>query len=362
MTIDFFRPLRCTDWLLLLPVAMLFGTGLVTLFSAALGTGYFDRQVSYAMAGLALMLACATVPWKAWKWLAAPAYVCVLALLVAVLLFGAEANNAKRWLALGGFTVQPSELAKLAVPLAVACFYSLFEKRRFWQHIVAGIMVLVPACLVFVQPDLGTAIMIVAAGGLVIFFAGLPVWFMLACGLAAAGAAPYLWTGVLKEYQRDRIMSVLDPYQDPLGSGYHTIQSNIAVGSGGMWGKGWEQGSQSQLGFLPERHTDFIFAVHAEEFGFVGSLGLLGLLLLVFLRMAWISGAARDHAGSLTAAALGFAFLLQSLLNLGMVSGILPVVGLPLPLVSYGGTALLTLFAAMGVMMAISHYRDTLQG
>ena len=352
------RSLHTIDWLLLLPAAMLFAAGLVTLHSAALGTGYFDRQVAFGIAGVLLMLLAAALPWRSWKLLAAPCYLLLLLLLAAVLLFGFEANNARRWLSIGSLSIQPSELAKLIVPLAVACFYGLFERRRLWQHLLAAVLVLVPAAMVFVQPDLGTAIMIVAAGALVIFFAGLPLWFM---ALAAAGAAalfPYVWNGVLKDYQRERVMSVLDPYQDPLGAGYHTIQSNIAVGSGGMWGKGWEQGSQSQLGFLPERHTDFIFAVHAEEFGFVGSLALLALVMIVFFRMAYMAGAARDYAGGLAAAGLCCAFLLQSLVNLGMVSGVLPVVGLPLPMISYGGTSLLTLFAIFGVMMAIGFHRD----
>ena len=352
------RSLRPVDWLLLLPAAALFAVGLVTLHSAALGTSYFDRQVTFGVAGALIMLLAAALPWKAWKALAAPFYLLLLLLLVAVLLFGTEANNARRWLSIGSLSIQPSELAKLIVPLAVACFYGIFERRRLWQHLPAAALVLVPAALVFVQPDLGTAIMIVAGGALVIFFAGLPLWFMALGGLAAAAAFPYVWQVALKDYQRERVMSVLDPYQDPLGAGYHTIQSNIAVGSGGMWGKGWEQGSQSQLGFLPERHTDFIFAVHAEEFGFVGSMGLLALIMIVFFRMAYMAGSARDYAGGLAAAGLCFAFLLQSLVNLGMVSGVLPVVGLPLPMVSYGGTSLLTLFATFGVLMAIGFHRD----
>ncbi|MCY4324537.1 MAG: rod shape-determining protein RodA [Betaproteobacteria bacterium] len=352
------RSLSSIDWLLLLPAALLFAAGLVTLHSAALGTGYFDRQVAFGIAGLVIMLIAAAVPWKIWKLLALPCYLGLLLLLAAVLLFGSEANNARRWLSFGSLSVQPSELAKLIVPLAVACFYSLFDKRRLWQHFVAALLVLVPAALVFVQPDLGTALMIGAAGALVIFFAGLPLWFMALAALIAASVSPYVWNEVLKDYQKDRIISITDPYQDPLGAGYHTIQSNIAVGSGGMWGKGWEQGSQSQLGFLPERHTDFIFAVHAEEFGFVGSMLLLAIIMIVFLKMAYMAGAARDYAGSLTAAGLCFAFLLQSLINLGMVSGVLPVVGLPLPMISYGGTSLLTLFATFGVMMAIGFHRE----
>ena len=350
------RPLRRTDWLLAILVGALLAGGLITLYSASLGANYFDRQIQYIGVGVILMLGCASIPWTFWKWIALPAYLGVLLLLIAVALFGLEVNNSKRWLDLGMLTLQPSELAKVAVPLTVAVFYGLFEHRRWWHHTVAVILILIPVLLVFRQPDLGTSVMMMAAGVFVIFFAGLS-WLLITAGLGLAIAfAPHVWHVLLKDYQRERILTLFDPYQDPMGAGYHTIQANIAVGSGGLWGKGWGLGSQSQLGFLPERHTDFIFAVLAEEFGLAGSLALLTMITLVFLRMFAIALRTDDDAGSLAACGLAFAFLTHCLVNLGMVSGVLPVVGLPLPLVSYGGTALITLFAGFGIIMAIAKH------
>lgn len=352
-----FYPFARVDWLMVPLVGALAAVGLVALVSSTESEAVVDRQVAYLAAGALLAVACACLPWRAWKWVAAPFYVACVLSLVAVDMFGVEANNARRWLDVGPLTLQPSELAKIAVPLGVACFYGLFRDRRLWQHAVACVLIAVPVALVFEQPDLGTAVMIALAGLLVVFFAGLQVWIILAIAAVSSVAAPVLWTDVLKDYQRDRILSVIDPYQDPLGSGYHTIQSSIAVGSGGTWGKGWGQGTQSQLGFLPEKHTDFIFAVYAEEFGFMGSLLLLGLIALIFLRMLLVAGFAKDLAGGYAVAGMAFAFLSQSLVNLGMVSGVLPVVGLPLPLVSYGGTSLLALAVVLGIAMSVSKHR-----
>ena len=352
-----FYPFVRIDWLLLPIVLCLGALGMVALMSATGNESIIDRQSAYLAIGAGLMVACACVGWKAWKWMSIPAYLGCLVLLVAVELFGVEANNARRWLDFGPLTLQPSELAKIAVPLAVACFYGLFQIRRLWQHLVALALTAVPVALVFSQPDLGTSVMIALAGLLVVFFAGLPLWLIGGVSVVAALGTPLLWASVLRPYQRDRILSVLDPYQDPLGAGYHTIQSSIAVGSGGTWGKGWGQGTQSQLGFLPEKHTDFIFAVYAEEFGFMGSVLLLALIMLVFLRMLLVAGKARDVAGGYAVAAMAFAMLTQSLVNLGMVSGLLPVVGLPLPLVSYGGTSFLALTVVLGIAMSVSKHR-----
>ena len=346
------------DWmLLLLLLLMLFGVGMFALKSAAPSEAVTARQTLYVYIGLVVMLGCACVSWRAWKWLALPMFVGCVVMLVLVQLFGIQANNSRRWLDIGLLTVQPSEFTKVATPLLLACWYCLFKKHRLWQHAVAIVLLAIPTLLVFRQPDLGTAVMIAASGALVVFFAGLSWWIInggIALGLLAA---PLVWNNLLKDYQRDRILAALDPSQDPLGVGYHTIQSSIAVGSGGLWGKGWGLGSQSQLGFLPEKHTDFIFAVFAEEHGFVGSLVLLGLMLLLFIRMIFIAINAHDQAGRLAAAAIGSAFLLQLLVNLGMVSGLLPVVGLPLPLVSYGGTSLLTYMLGCGILMSIAMHK-----
>ncbi len=354
---SFIYIIRRIDWLLLLLVAMLLGVGMFALISAAPSETVITRQQYYLTIGLILMIGCACISWRVWKWLTLPIFLgCVLMLLV-VHVFGVEANNSRRWLDIGIVTIQPSEFTKIAVPLLLACWYCLFERRRLWHHLGAVLLVAIPTLLVFKQPDLGTSIMIAMSGLLVVFFAGLSWWLVngsIGLGLLAA---PVIWNQLLKDYQRDRILAVIDPSQDPLGTGYHTIQSSIAVGSGGIWGKGWGQGSQSQLGFLPEKHTDFIFAVFAEEHGFAGGLCLLGLVLLLFIRMIAIAGTTRDEAGRLVVAAIAFAFLTQFLINLGMVSGLLPVVGLPLPLVSYGGTSLLTYMLGFGILMSIAKYR-----
>lgn len=350
-------PLRRVDWLLLLLLAGLLGAGLVTLFSASLGDEYFNRQVQYMAAGAVLMLLCAAVPWEWWKWTALQAYLVVLLLLVAVELSGTEVNNSKRWLDLGFFSLQPSELMKVALPLMLAVFYSLFERRRLWHHCVAAVLILIPAVLVLRQPDLGTAVMVLAAGAFVVFFAGLPVWLIGAGAAGLAMVAPVVWTNILKDYQRERFLTVFDPYLDPMGAGYHTIQANIAVGSGGVWGKGWGLGSQSQLGFLPERHTDFIFAVLAEEFGLAGSLSLLALFLLVLMKLLHIAAKSLDDSARLFTSGFALMFFTQCAVNLSMVSGLLPVVGLPLPMVSYGGTAVITFFAGFGMAMSVANQR-----
>lgn len=347
-------PLRRIDYLLLLLVGALVSVGLMALVSATDSEVFANRQRTYLAVGALLMVICACLRWRWWKNLIVPLYLGTLLLLLAVPLFGIEVNNSRRWIDLGPINIQPSEIAKITVPLMIAWFYCLTKERYFWQHPIALIMLAVPAALVFAQPDLGTAVMIAASGAVVIFLAGLS-WLVLGGGLLlSAIATPVIWAQVLKDYQRDRILSVIDPYQDPLGAGYHTIQSSIAVGSGGMWGKGLGQGSQSQLGFLPEKHTDFIFAVFAEELGFVGCVGLVGLIMLVFFRMLKIAGSAADECGGLVIGAFALAFTMQALINLGMVSGVLPVVGLPLPLVSYGGTSLLTFMAIFGITMAVA--------
>ena len=356
------HPLASINYLLLIWIISLGVLGIFALSSATSSEITLNRQELYAYAGLFLIVSCACVPWRAWRKLAVPVYIGSVLLLLAVPLFGVESNNARRWLDLGVITLQPSELAKVAVPLMVASFYGMFKIRRFWQHIVALGLILAPFWLVLVQPDLGTAIMLLCAGLLVVFFAGLP-WLLIGGGaVVCALAAPVIWSSFLKDYQRERILTALDPYTDPLGAGYHAIQSSIAVGSGGMWGKGWGQGSQAQLGFLPEKHTDFIFAVYAEEFGFVGSVTLLGLILLVFIQMLYISARAKDISGGYVVSAFAFAFLLQALVNLGMVSGLLPVVGLPLPLVSYGGTSLMAFAMTFGIAMSVARHKPVERG
>ncbi len=333
--------------------------GSFTLHSATAGSVYFGRQMVFFGLAFATMIAIAFVPVRLMRWAAPILYCGVLALLVATHLFGTDTNNARRWLDIG-VRIQPSEFMKVAAPLMLAWFYSLTNRTRFWQHIIAGALLAVPVILVLRQPDLGTALLIMVSGFAVIFLAGLSWWLIGLGGVAAAVMAPVIWQSVLKDYQRDRIMTLFDPYRDPLGSGYHTIQSAIAVGSGGTWGKGWGEGTQAQLGFLPERHTDFIFAVYAEEFGFVGCLFLLALnLALVFrgLSIGWNSPVKFDW---LAASGISVVYFFYVFVNLGMVSGLLPVVGLPMPIMSYGGTALMSIFVSIGILLAIS--RSTARG
>lgn len=297
-------------------------------------------------------------------------YLVGIVLLFAVALFGDVSKGARRWLSLGFARVQPSEILKIAMPLMLAWFYhqrdAVASKR---DHALALLMLIVPVLLIARQPDLGTGILVFLSGFFVMFFAGIP-WKWIA-PLVVAGIAliltllifgdtlcqkDYAWP-LLKEYQKHRVCTMLNPTSDPLGKGFHIIQSIIAVGSGGLWGKGWGMGTQAQLDFLPERHTDFIFAVLAEEFGLVGASTLLVLYLLVIARGLSISMGAKDRfcrylAGSLTLGVFAYAFV-----NMGMVTGLLPVVGVPLPFVSYGGTALVILSISLGMLMSVASQR-----
>ncbi|QDX81744.1 rod shape-determining protein RodA [Denitratisoma sp. DHT3] len=293
--------------------------------------------------------------------LAVPIYVLGLLLLVAVALVGDVSKGARRWLNLGVMRIQPSELMKIAMPLMLAWY---FQKReitvRLRDHVVAVLLLLLPVVLIARQPDLGTAILVLAAGFYVIFFAGLPYKIILGLVAVAAAAAPFAWTH-LHDYQRHRILTLFDPESDPLGKGFHIIQSTIAIGSGGFFGKGWGQGTQAQLEFLPERHTDFIFAVVSEEFGLLGNLVLLVIYALLVGRGLLIAANAPTLFTRLMAGAITLIFFTYAFVNMGMVSGILPVVGVPLPFISYGGTALVTLFLGVGILMSIHKNRMLVQ-
>ncbi|MGV6817878.1 MAG: rod shape-determining protein RodA [Thiotrichales bacterium] len=287
-------------------------------------------------------------------------YLASLAMLFAVMLLGTEGKGAQRWLNLGLFSFQPSELMKIAMPMMIAFF---FAERRLpptaQSLIIAFVLVLVPVLLIYQQPDLGTALMIGASGLLVIFMAGLP-WraiFLLLAGLISL--VPVVWH-FMHDYQRNRVITFLNPESDPLGAGYHIIQSKIALGSGGFYGKGWLQGTQTQLNFLPEQTTDFIFSVYGEEFGMLGVLVLFGLYLVLVLRGLFIAWNAQDTFGRLLAAGISMNFFLYFFVNIGMVSGIVPVVGVPLPLFSYGGSSMVTLMAGFGILMAIKSERRLL--
>lgn len=334
--------------------------GLVVLYSASgRSIEAVLRQGGFMLLGLLAMWVIAQLGvqqlrrWTPWAYLAG------LLLLLAVDLVGIGAKGAQRWLEIPGLPrFQPSELMKLLVPLLLASHLAgAGMPPRFAQVSVGLLMILLPTVLVLIQPDLGTAVLIIAGGLIVLFLAGLS-WVYIGAVLAAvAVAAPLMWTHVLYDYQKQRVLTLLDPESDRLGAGWNIIQSKTAIGSGGIDGKGWLLGTQSHLDFLPEGHTDFIIAVLAEEFGFKGMCLLLGLYLLLVGRGLWIALRAQDSFARLVAGSLTLTFFVYIVVNMGMVSGMLPVVGVPLPLISQGGTALISLLGGFGILMAIATER-----
>ncbi len=336
--------------------------GLVTLYSATHGTPVrLSAQLANLAVGATAMWIAAQIPPQTLMRFAFPAYVGGLGLLLVVALFGEVVNGARRWLDLGFLRFQPSELMKLALPLALASYFHRREGTlRLRDFAAAAAIAALPVALVARQPDLGTALLVAASGFTVLFFAGIGWKVLAGLGIAGLAAAPLAW-GLLHDYQRRRILTLFDPTQDPLGAGYHTIQSTIAVGSGGIGGKGWLRGTQAHLDFIPERHTDFIFAVYAEEFGLVGSLALLALYTALVVRGLMIAAKAATVFARLVGASLSLMFFTYAFVNIGMVAGILPVVGVPLPFVSYGGSALATLFVAIGILMSAQRHRRLVQ-
>jgi len=340
-------------------VAMaLVAVGFVTLFSAAdQSLARVGNQLASLVVALAAMWVVANVPPQTLSRIAVPLYLLAVVLLVGVALFGVVVNGSRRWLNLGVTRIQPSELMKIALPLMLAWYFQKFEGRIGWKDFVfAAVLIAIPAILVKRQPDLGTAMLLMASGFYVLFLAGLSWKIIAGLFVAAGAAAPVLWN-LLHDYQRRRILTFLDPTQDPLGAGYHTAQASIAIGSGGVVGKGWLNGTQAHLDFLPERHTDFIFAVFGEEFGLIGNVLLVGLYLLLVARGMMIAANASTLFGRLIAGAMTLMFFTYAFVNMGMVSGVLPVVGVPLPFVSYGGTALLSLFIGIGILMSVQAHR-----
>jgi rod shape determining protein RodA len=353
---------RHVDGLLLGGVLALMVVGIGVLFSASNGSlARVTAQLLNMLIALGTMWVFANIPPQHLRRLALPLYLIGVALLVCVALFGEIANGARRWLDVGITRIQPSELMKIAVPLAMAWYFDRYEASlRLRNYVLATAMLLVPVALIARQPDLGTALLISASGFFVLFLAGL-AWRIIG-GLALAGAAslPLAWS-LLHDYQRQRLLTLVDPSQDPLGAGYHTIQSAIAVGSGGMLGKGWMNGTQTHLDFIPERTTDFIFAVYSEEFGLFGNGMLLLLFLFVIARGIVITANAPTLFARLLAGAITLTFFTYAFVNMGMVSGILPVVGVPLPLISYGGTSLVSICLGMGILMSIATHKKLVQ-
>ena len=356
------RVVEGIDGTLLMLILALSALGFAALFSASYDTpGRVLNQLASLTVALTAMWIVAQVSPQTMMRFAVPAYLIGIALLVAVALFGDVVNGARRWLHVGVTRFQPSEMMKIAVPMMLAWYFHRREATlRLRDFAMAAILLMVPFGLIVRQPDLGTASLVGAAGFYVIFFAGIS-WRLLG-GLAALFTVALfpLW-GLLHDYQRRRVLTLLDPTQDPLGAGYHIIQSTIAVGSGGISGKGWLNGTQAHLEFIPERHTDFIFAVYSEEFGLIGNLILLLLYVLLIGRGLVIAANAATVFARLIAGSMTLMFFTYAFVNMGMVSGILPVVGVPLPFLSYGGTALLTLFIGAGILMSVQRHRKLVQ-
>ncbi len=346
------------DFPLLLITAAIMGVGLATVYSATYdSTHRMMSQAANMGIALVVMWFVSRLPPQKLMSFAIPLYLIGLILLVAVFLFGIKVNGAKRWLSLGFTRIQPSEIMKIAMPLMLAWYFQKYEATLRARHfVVAAMLLLVPFALIAKQPDLGTALLVGGAGFYVIFFAGLPWKVMFGLGAAGAAAAPFLWH-MLHDYQRKRILTLLDPTTDPLGAGYHIIQATIAIGSGGAFGKGYLNGTQTHLEFIPEKHTDFIFAVYSEEWGLIGNATLVFLYTLLIARGFMIAAAAPTLFSRLLAGAITLGFFTYAFINMGMVSGILPVVGVPLPFMSYGGTALVTLFLGIGILMSIHTHR-----
>jgi rod shape determining protein RodA len=355
-------------------VFMLACAGMLIMFSSGFdhGTRFMDHGRNMLLAGFIMFVVAQVPPQKLITW-AMPLYVLGVALLVAVAIFGITKKGAKRWVNLG-VVIQPSEILKIALPLMLAAWFQKREGQLRAFDFVVGLLILgIPVGLILKQPDLGTALLVLAAGLTVIFFAGLqwrwivpPVVLMLV-GVVALVVMESSWCAdgvdwkVLHEYQRQRVCTLLDPARDPLGKGFHIIQGMIAIGSGGFWGKGFMQGTQTHLEFIPERTTDFIFAAYGEEFGFVGSLILISCYFFLVYRALVIAADAPTLFSRLLAGSMAMIFFTYAFVNMGMVSGILPVVGVPLPFISYGGTAMVTLGLALGILMSIAKSKQLVQ-
>lgn len=343
------------DFILFFALAILIATGVMTLYSASgADMVMMQRQGLHILVATILMVVLSRLSsttlqqWSIWI------YVFGIIVLILVLMLGTVGKGAQRWLDLGIIRFQPSEIMKLAVPMMIASYYSDRPlPPRFIHVIISAILVVIPVLLIAKQPDLGTSLLVACAGFFVIFFAGISWAWLISMFISVLIAAPLLFYFGMHDYQRRRILTLLNPGTDVLGTGYHINQSTIAIGSGGMEGKGWMLGDQSRLDFLPERHTDFIFAVFGEEFGLVGIVALFVLYLFIIYRGLFLAIRGQDTYSRLLGGSLSMTFFVYLFVNVGMVSGVLPVVGVPLPLVSYGGTSFVTLLVAFGLLMGV---------
>ncbi|NOQ17319.1 MAG: rod shape-determining protein RodA [Methyloprofundus sp.] len=347
---------------LLIGLLMLLTISFMMLYSTGnKETALLVRQaVRMGIAGV-LMIVLAHIDPRQFQRYSIPLYVVGVGLLAAVLLVGDVGKGAQRWLDLGFFRFQPSEMIKITTPMMLAWYLSGHDIPPRWYHIVtATAFILLPTLLIVRQPDLGTSLLVASSGVFVLYFAGISWRFLLSSAASLMAFTPVYWHFFMREYQKDRVLTFLNPEADPMGKGYHIIQSKIAIGSGGVNGKGWQENTQSQLDFLPESSTDFIFAVFAEEFGLVGCIGLLALYLAIIARGFYIAVQAQDTYCRLLAGSLVCTFFVYIFVNIGMVIGVLPVVGVPLPLISYGGTSMVTLLAGFGILMSIHTHKKIL--
>ena len=333
--------------------------GLFVLYSAS-GESFsrINAQLINITIALSAMWLVANIEPRLMERMAPPLYLAGVLLLLGVALFGNISHGARRWLDIGIMKIQPSELMRIAAPMMLAWFFSQREASlRLIDFIIAFFILIAPVLFILKQPDLGTSLLVTASGCFVIFLAGLCWRFIIGSFISAGALIPVFWS-MLHDYQRRRVQILIDPTQDPLGAGYHIIQSTIAQGSGGLTGKGWLNGTQSQLDFLPERTTDFIFSVFSEEFGMVGNLLLLLLFSLIIARGIYIASQAKSTFSRLLAGSIIMTFFIYIFVNIGMVSGLLPVVGVPLPLVSYGGTSMVTILVGFGILMSIHTHKN----
>ncbi|UAW99172.1 rod shape-determining protein RodA [Halopseudomonas nanhaiensis] len=355
----FWQRIHIDPWLLLLILVLAAVSGFVLYSASSKSFAMLYRQAVYYAIGLTAMVVIAQFqPRFMQRWVPV-AYIAGVLLLLAVLLVGTEAKGAQRWLTIPGvIRFQPSELMKLIMPMSVAWYLSRRTLPPGFKYVCVTLaLIFVPVVLILKQPDLGTSLLIASAGIFVLLLAGLRWRYIIGALVLLVPAAVLMWFFVLHQYQKQRVLTFLNPESDPLGTGWNIIQSKAAIGSGGVFGKGWLQGTQSHLDFLPEGHTDFIIAVLAEEFGMVGVCLLLVIYLLVVARGLVITVQAQDSFSKLLAGSLTLTFFVYVFVNIGMVSGLLPVVGVPLPLISYGGTALVTLLSGFGILMSIHTHR-----
>ena len=328
--------------------------GLITLASASQqNINLIGNQILNILIGMSLLISLSHIDPKRFLFYAPYLYIASLILLLSVAFFGFESHGAKRWINFLFFNLQPSEIIKITIPMTLAWLYHRFQNNISYKtHAIAFIILAVPCVLIFNQPDLGTTILIFLAGAIIIFLAGLPLKFIFISGFSFLIALPYLWS-TLHIYQQNRILSLFNADRDPLGAGYHGIQSMIAIGSGGVFGKGWTYGTQTQLNFLPETTTDFIFSVYSEEFGFIGIIGIFIIYFLILYRCINMAKKMKNSFSRLITASLMFTLFSSTFVNIAMVSGLIPVVGAPLPFISYGGTSMVVSLIMIGIIMSL---------